>query len=107
MPAAVLSMLTAAGIVAALHIPLGSWLHAAFTGQPHSRVERLVYRLALQDGVVTTSPLAGGLRLPADRGRRDRIVPPDEAAARIAALLPGQRAAPALWHAARHRHRIA
>lgn len=41
----VLSLLTVVLIVAAIHVPLGSWIHHVFTSPRHSRVERAVYRL--------------------------------------------------------------
>lgn len=54
---------------------------------------RVLFRRAVEDGEIASSPCSG-LRLPAVRGRRDRIVPPDEAAALIAALpSPADRAA--------------
>ena len=40
-----LSLLTVVMIVAAIHVPLGSWIHRVFTSPHHSRVERFVYRL--------------------------------------------------------------
>ncbi|MBP8919546.1 MAG: potassium-transporting ATPase subunit KdpA [Micropruina sp.] len=43
--AATLSVLTVAGILAAIHVPLGAWIHRVFTSPRHSRAERLVYRL--------------------------------------------------------------
>ena len=46
---------------------------------------RVVYRRALDDGDVAANPCAG-VRLPAVRGRRDRVAAPDEAAALLAAL---------------------
>ena len=52
MGGAVLSILTVVVLLAALHVPLGSWIHAVFTGQRHSRVERAVYRLVGVDPAV-------------------------------------------------------
>ncbi|MEZ5098704.1 MAG: tyrosine-type recombinase/integrase [Thermoleophilia bacterium] len=46
---------------------------------------RVIFRRALEDGDVTVNPCTG-LRLPAVRGRRDRIVSAEEAAALIDAL---------------------
>ena len=46
---------------------------------------RVIYRLALQDGEVATSPCEH-LRLPAVRSRRDRVVGPTEARDLLAAL---------------------
>jgi len=46
---------------------------------------RVIYRRALQDGVVQVNPFSG-VRLPADRGRRDRIASPAHARALLAAL---------------------
>jgi integrase len=46
---------------------------------------RVIYRRALRDGLVAVNP-CDGLDLPAVRGRRDRIVAPEHAAALIAAL---------------------
>ncbi len=43
--AAVLAVLTVAVILAAIHVPLGSWIHRVFTSPTHTRVERLIYRL--------------------------------------------------------------
>ncbi|MFT4226622.1 potassium-transporting ATPase subunit KdpA [Micropruina sp.] len=43
--AAVLAVLTVAAILAAIHVPLGSWIHRVFTSPTHTRVERLIYRL--------------------------------------------------------------
>ena len=56
---------------------------------------RVVYRLAVEDGVVATSPLAG-LRLPAVRGTRDKVVTPAMAHMLIDALEPDDRAVWAL-----------
>ena len=42
---AVLSLLTVAVVVAAVHVPLGSWVYRVFTSAHHTRVERWVYRL--------------------------------------------------------------
>jgi integrase len=46
---------------------------------------RVIYRRAIEDGDVTVNPCAN-LRLPAVRGRRDRIASPDEAQRLLAAL---------------------
>jgi integrase len=46
---------------------------------------RVIYRRAVQDGVVMVSPMSN-LRLPAVRGTRDRIASPEEAAQLLAAL---------------------
>ncbi len=46
---------------------------------------RVIYRRALEDGDLAVNPCAG-LRLPAVRGRRDRIVSPGEAAELLSAL---------------------
>jgi integrase len=54
---------------------------------------RVIYRRALEDGDVAVNPCTG-LRLPANRGRRDRIVSPDEAAALLAELSEDDRV---LW----------
>jgi integrase len=54
---------------------------------------RVIYRRALEDGDVGVSPCAG-LRLPAPRGRRERIASPAEAATLIGAL---ERPDRALW----------
>jgi K+-transporting ATPase ATPase A chain len=40
-----LSVLTLVGILVAIHVPLGSWIHRVFTSPHHTRVERAVYRL--------------------------------------------------------------
>ena len=40
-----LSVLTLVGILVAIHVPLGSWIHRVFTSPRHTRVERAVYRL--------------------------------------------------------------
>jgi integrase len=52
---------------------------------------RVIYRRAVQRGDVAINP-THDLNLPAVRGRRDRIAPPEEAAALIAALPSDQRA---------------
>ncbi len=54
---------------------------------------RSIYRSAdlLTDGAVAANPTIG-LRLPAVRGKRDRIAPPDEASQLLAALPAGDRA---------------
>jgi integrase len=46
---------------------------------------RVIYRRALEDGDVAVNPCTG-LRLPAARGRRERIVSPQEAAALLGVL---------------------
>jgi hypothetical protein len=52
---------------------------------------RVIYRRALEDGDVAVNPCTG-LRLPAVRGRRERIASPDEAAVLVAALNRSDRA---------------
>lgn len=42
---AVLSVATVAVILAVIHVPLGTWLHRAFTSPRHLRVEKGIYRL--------------------------------------------------------------
>jgi integrase len=54
---------------------------------------RVIYRRAIEDGDVAVNPCVN-LRLPAVRGKRDRIVTPEVAAALLAALEPPDRA---LW----------
>jgi integrase len=54
---------------------------------------QVIYRCALQDGVVAVNPTTS-LRLPAVRGTRDRIAPPEEVERLLAALRPDDRA---LW----------
>jgi integrase len=54
---------------------------------------RAIYGRAVSRGEVALNPTTG-LRLPAVRSQRDRIADPEEAAALIAALAPGDRA---LW----------
>jgi integrase len=54
---------------------------------------QVIYRRAIEDGDLAVNPCER-LRLPTARGRRERIAPPPEAAALIAALRPGDRA---LW----------
>ena len=54
---------------------------------------RVIYRRALQDGEVAINPCLG-LRLPAIRGRRERIVPPEKATELLRALPKNDRA---LW----------
>jgi integrase len=54
---------------------------------------QVIYRRAIEDGDLAVNPCER-LRLPAARGRRERIASPTEAAALIAALRPGDRA---LW----------
>ena len=49
---------------------------------------RVIYRRAVEDGEVTINPCAG-IRLPATRGRRDRIVSP-EVAVKLLRALPTQ-----------------
>lgn len=51
---------------------------------------RVIYRRALEDGYVAVNPCTA-LRLPAVRGRRDRIVSPAEAAALLSALPAAER----------------
>jgi len=48
---------------------------------------RVIYRRALQDGDVALNPCSN-LRLPASRGRRDRIVSPEQAAALTRSAAP-------------------
>jgi len=43
--AAVLSVLSVVVIIAAIHVPLGSWIHRVFTSPRHTRAEQAVYRL--------------------------------------------------------------
>jgi len=54
---------------------------------------RVIYRRALEDADVAVNPCAG-LRLPANRGRRDRVVAPEQATALLAALSESDRV---LW----------
>ena len=54
---------------------------------------RVIYRLAIDDGELSVNPCER-LRLPAARGRRERIASPAEASALIAALRPEDRT---LW----------
>ena len=54
---------------------------------------QVIYRRAIEDGDLAVNPCER-LRLPAARGRRERIAAPSEAAALIAALRPEDRA---LW----------
>ncbi len=54
---------------------------------------RVIYRRAIEDGDVAVNPCAG-LRLPAARGKRERIASPPEAAALLSVLQPLDRA---LW----------
>lgn len=54
---------------------------------------RVIYRRALEDGDVAINPCAA-VRLPASRGRRDRIVSPQQATRLLAALAEDDRA---LW----------
>ena len=54
---------------------------------------QVIYRRAIEDGDLGASPCER-LRLPAARGRRERIASPPEAASLIAALRPED---PALW----------
>jgi hypothetical protein len=51
---------------------------------------RVIYRRAVEDGVVAVNPTEK-LRLPGVRGRRDRIASPTEAATLLANLLDGDR----------------
>jgi integrase len=57
---------------------------------------QVIYRLAIDDGELAVNPCER-LRLPAARGRRERIASPIEAATLIAALAPADRA---LWGSA-------
>jgi integrase len=57
---------------------------------------RAIYRRAVSRGEVATNPTTG-LAVPAPRGRRDRIAPPDECSRLLAALPQGDRA---LWASA-------
>jgi integrase len=57
---------------------------------------QVIYRRAIEDGDLAVNPCER-LRLPAVRGRRERIASPSEAAALIAALRPEDRA---LWGSA-------
>jgi integrase len=52
---------------------------------------RVIYRRAIEDGELAVNPCSG-LRLPAARGRRERIASPDEASKLLAALAPADRA---------------
>lgn len=54
---------------------------------------RAIYRQAIEEGVVAVNPTAN-LRLPAVRGRRDRIAPPEEATRLVDALAERDQA---LW----------
>lgn len=54
---------------------------------------RVIYRRALEDGDVAVNPCSG-LRLPAARGKRERIASPSEAATLLTVLKPLDRA---LW----------
>jgi integrase len=54
---------------------------------------QVIYRRAIEDGDLAVNPCER-LRLPAARGRRERIASPNEAAALVAALRPEDRA---LW----------
>ena len=58
---------------------------------------RVIFRRAIETEQIAVSPFSG-LRLPAVRGRRDRIVSPDEGAALLAALPAGRDRV--LWAAA-------
>ncbi len=51
---------------------------------------RVIYRRALEDGDVAVNPCTG-LRLPATRGRRDRIVSPEKAAELLRVLPDGDK----------------
>jgi integrase len=51
---------------------------------------RVIYRRALEDGDVAVNPCAG-LRLPASRGQRDRIVTPEQATTLLSALAEADR----------------
>lgn len=44
--AGVLSVASVVAILAAVHVPLGNWIHRVFTSGRHLRVERAIYRLA-------------------------------------------------------------
>src|SRR5436309_12183064 len=52
---------------------------------------RAIFRRAVSRGEVAVNP-TGGLELPAVRGRRDRVAPPDEARKLIAAVPEHDRA---------------
>ena len=52
---------------------------------------RVIFRRALEDGELAASPVSN-LRLPAVRGRRERIAAPSEAAALVAAAPEADRA---------------
>jgi integrase len=54
---------------------------------------RVIYRRALEDAAVAINPCAG-LRLPADRARRDRVVSPEQASALLTVLSENDRV---LW----------
>jgi integrase len=54
---------------------------------------QVIYRRAIEDGDLAVNPCER-LRVPAARGRRERVASPSEASALIAALRPGDRA---LW----------
>lgn len=54
---------------------------------------RVIYRRAIEDGDIAVNPCAG-LRLPANRGKRDRIVAPEQAASLLESLSDDDRA---LW----------
>jgi len=43
---AVASIATIVAVLAAIHVPLGSWIHRVFTSPTHTRVERAVYRVS-------------------------------------------------------------
>jgi integrase len=51
---------------------------------------RVIYRRAIEDGIVSVNPTSN-LRLPAVEGRRDRIVAPEQAKKLLAALLEKDR----------------
>jgi integrase len=65
--------------------------HNASTVRNTITAIRVIYRRALDHGVVGVNP-THGLRLPASRGRRERIASPNEAAALIAAAPAPDRA---------------
>jgi integrase len=58
----------------------------------------VIYRRAIEDGNLAVNPTSH-LRLPAVRGRRERIASPDEAQQLLAALAERDRA---LWATALH-----
>ncbi len=42
---AALSIVTVVAILAAIHVPLGGWIHRVYTSPKHLRIERAIYRL--------------------------------------------------------------